>query len=84
MTKPLTRRDGIAQGVPRRLLADVRALVDEARATVARQVSFGLGNLYWAVGSRIRTDILKEKRAEYGGRVIAGLSAALSQHSSLR
>jgi hypothetical protein len=33
--------------------------------------------LYWNTGARIRGDILKEKRAGYGERVIRGLSRRL-------
>jgi predicted nuclease of restriction endonuclease-like (RecB) superfamily len=33
--------------------------------------------LYWSIGARIRGDILKEKRAGYGERVVHGLSRRL-------
>lgn len=48
------------------LFNDLRALIIEARQDVARQVNSALVLLYWRVGKRIRQDILKEKRAEYG------------------
>jgi len=34
--------------------------------------------LYWQIGSRIRQDILKEKRARYGKEIVATLSQQLS------
>jgi hypothetical protein len=34
--------------------------------------------LYWQIGSRIRQDILKEKRADYGEKIISTLSRQLS------
>lgn len=59
------------------LFQDLRALIIEARQDVARQVNFVLVLLHWRVGKRIREDILKEKRAEYGERIIATLSQQL-------
>jgi predicted nuclease of restriction endonuclease-like (RecB) superfamily len=35
--------------------------------------------LYWSVGRRIRQDILKEKRAEYGEKIVHALSAQLEK-----
>jgi len=63
---------------PRVLLGDLRQLIAEARQDVARQVNSALVLLYWRVGRRIRQDILKEKRAEYGQEILPTLSAQLS------
>src|SRR5216684_3778479 len=60
------------------LLTDVRELILTARQTVAQGVNSALVLLYWQVGQRIRTDILKRKRAEYGERVFDALSAKLT------
>lgn len=60
------------------LLGDLRQLIAEARQDVARQVNSALVLLYWRVGRRIRQDILKEKRAEYGQEILPTLSAQLS------
>jgi predicted nuclease of restriction endonuclease-like (RecB) superfamily len=61
------------------LLADVRELIVQSREGVARAVDAGLTTLYWHVGQRIRQDILKEKRAEYGEQIVSALSAQLEQ-----
>ena len=61
----------------RALLTDVRELILQARAGVARAVDSGLVTLYWHVGRRIRQDILKEKRAEYGQKIVAALGRQL-------
>lgn len=61
------------------MLVDVRALIDAARGQVAQVVNAGLVRLYWSVGRRIRQDILKEKRAEYGQRIVATLSRQLTR-----
>ena len=59
------------------LFQDLRALIIEARQDVARQVNSALAVLYWRVGKRIRQDILKEKRAEYGEEILSTLSRKL-------
>jgi predicted nuclease of restriction endonuclease-like (RecB) superfamily len=59
------------------LFQDLRALITEARQDVARQVNSALVVLYWRVGKRIRQDILKEKRAEYGEEILSTLSRKL-------
>lgn len=59
------------------LLAEVRDLVLEARQQTARAVNAGLTLLYWQVGDRIRREILRERRAEYGGEILQTLSAKL-------
>ncbi|MBI3880882.1 MAG: DUF1016 domain-containing protein [Verrucomicrobia bacterium] len=61
------------------LLADVRALILATREGVARTVNVGLTLLYWEIGHRIRRDILKEKRAEYGEQIVSALSAQLAE-----
>ena len=55
----------------------MRELIVQAREGVARAVDSGLTTLYWHMGRRIRQDILKEKRAEYGEKIVHALSAQL-------
>ncbi len=59
------------------LFQDLRSLIIEARQDVARQVNSALVLLYWRVGQRIRKDVLKEERAEYGERIVSTLSTQL-------
>lgn len=61
------------------LLEDVRTLIDASRASVARAVNTHIVHLYWHIGTRIRHDILKEERAEYGERIIENLAVDLTQ-----
>ena len=60
------------------LLTDVRALILEARQRVAQTVNAGLTLLYWQIGYRIRQDILKDKRAEYGAEIVQSLTGQLT------
>ena len=61
-----------------RLLDDVRALIDDARTLTAKAVNSALVTLYWQIGRRIRKEVLLEKRAEYGERIVETLSAQLT------
>jgi len=61
------------------LLTEVRGLILAAREQVARAVDSGLVMLYWHVGHRIWQDILKEKRAEYGAKIVAALGRQLEK-----
>jgi predicted nuclease of restriction endonuclease-like (RecB) superfamily len=63
---------------PETLLQDLRALIAASRQDVARSVNSALVVLYWNVGQRIRQDILKERRAGYGQRIVHALSAGLT------
>jgi predicted nuclease of restriction endonuclease-like (RecB) superfamily len=63
--------------VPAALLDDVRDLIRQARSATAQAVNSALVLLYWEVGQRIRRDILKEKRANYGEEILPTLSAKL-------
>jgi len=65
------------RAISKNLLSDLRQLIIEARQQVARQVNSALVLLYWRVGTRIRQDILKQKRAEYGEQIVPTLSAQL-------
>ena len=71
--KPLTKKS--ATSTP--LFSEVRLLILAARDGVARTVNAGLALLYWEIGQRIRRDILKERRAEYGQEIVSALSAQL-------
>jgi hypothetical protein len=63
---------------PAPLLADIRGLIQATRERVAQTVNSGLASLYWQIGQRIRKDILKEKRAEYGEQIVSALGTQLT------
>jgi len=64
------------------IVAEVRALIVSARKTVATVVNASLTTLYWQIGTRIRRDILREKRAGYGEEILHTLSTKLSAEFS--
>ena len=76
--KTQARPKAIRASSAKPLLTDVRALILEARQRVAQTVNAGLTLLYWQIGYRIRQDILKDKRAEYGAEIVQSLTGQLT------
>ncbi len=60
------------------LLGEIRGLIDQARAYVAQEANSTLTLLYWRVGERIRRDVLRDGRAEYGEQIVSTLSTQLT------
>lgn len=61
------------------LVHDIKSLIEEARSSVATTVNATLTMLYWRIGKRIDTEILKGERAGYGAQIVHALSPQLSQ-----
>jgi predicted nuclease of restriction endonuclease-like (RecB) superfamily len=72
---PMGKGGGLV--LPADLLADVRRLILQTREAVAQAVNSALVLLYWQIGQRIRTEVLKEKRATYGDEICSTLSNKL-------
>src|SRR4051794_31640940 len=62
----------------KRLVTDLRELIEAARSGVAQAVNSALVLLYWQVGRRIRAELLRSRRASYGERILPTLSAKLA------
>lgn len=60
------------------LFGDIRTLIEKARERAAQAVNAELVLLHWQIGERIRKDILKQERAEYGKQIVATLSQQLT------
>jgi predicted nuclease of restriction endonuclease-like (RecB) superfamily len=52
-------------------------MIEAARQQVAQAVNAGLTVLHWQIGARIRREILREKRADYGTAIVSTLSRQL-------
>jgi hypothetical protein len=59
------------------LLGEIRTLIEQSRHQVAVSVNSTMTLLYWQVGNRINQEVLKEKRAEYGKKVVSTLGQQL-------
>ena len=56
------------------LLHDIRQLIEDSRSRLAVTVNSALTLLYWNIGQRIHTEVLKGERAEYGEQIVATLA----------
>jgi len=65
--------------LPAGLVDELRSLIQETRASVAQSVNSALVQLYWQIGTRIRTEVLKNERADYGKQIVSTLSAQLTE-----
>jgi len=72
----VTSPDGLDTGA---LLGDLRVLIEAARERVASAANTELAMLYWQVGRRVRVDVLRQERAEYGRRIIESISGQLTE-----
>ncbi len=73
---PALQDTGLSSLTPA-FLDDLRHVITETRSAVAVTVNAGMTLLYWRVGVRIRREILRNERAEYGEQILHALSAKL-------
>jgi predicted nuclease of restriction endonuclease-like (RecB) superfamily len=59
------------------LLHELSQLIEQSKQQVAAQANSILTLLFWKVGNRINTEILQNKRAEYGKQIVPTISAQL-------
>lgn len=59
------------------LLDDIRSLIKSARRRGAAAINTEIVMLYWRIGERIRKDILRMERADYGKQIVQTLSGQL-------
>ncbi|XXT62577.1 PDDEXK nuclease domain-containing protein [Sorangium sp. So ce590] len=76
---PLAKRPSAPAVAPAKLVGDIRRLIDAARQRAAVTVNAVLTRLYWRIGARIRTEVLRYARAAYGEQVIAALAEQLQR-----
>jgi predicted nuclease of restriction endonuclease-like (RecB) superfamily len=56
---------------------DIRQLIHQARAGLAVNVNAALTMLYWRIGHRVHTEVLRGNRASYGDQLIVTLASKL-------
>ena len=59
------------------VISDIRSLIENARQKVAISANATITLLYWHIGERINQEILGNKRAEYGKRIVENIAAYL-------
>lgn len=60
------------------LIKELKALIVQARQTVAHSVNANLTMLYWQIGERINKDMLNGERAKYGDKTIESVAKELT------
>lgn len=63
--------------VNKQLVSDVRELIQQSKSRIATTINSELTQLYWSIGKRVKTEILKHERADYGERVVKELADTL-------
>jgi len=59
------------------VFAQISQAISQSRSNVVYAVNTKLIHLYWNIGRIIKTDIIQSDRAEYGTKLIDGLSTEL-------
>lgn len=60
------------------LHAELRVLIDSSRQRLSTAVNAELSHLYWMLGRRLYTEVLKGERAQYGGQIMARMGKKLA------
>ncbi|TKC00416.1 PDDEXK nuclease domain-containing protein [Pedobacter cryophilus] len=55
------------------LVSEIKTLIEDSRQQVSIAVNSTMTMLYWQIGKKINTEILKDTRAEYGKQIVATL-----------
>lgn len=63
--------------LPRQLIFDIRQLIEQSRGQIEKNINQNMVLLYWNIGHRIHLEVLKNKRADYGKRVIEEVATEL-------
>ena len=61
------------------LIKDLRQIIEQARGHVAATANYALSIMYWQIGKRINTEVLDNKRAEYGKQIVASVARQLRE-----
>ncbi|EPX65208.1 hypothetical protein D187_000633 [Cystobacter fuscus DSM 2262] len=59
------------------LVRDIGAMIDAARKQVSVTANAALMGLYWQIGQRVHTEVLEERRAEYGAQIVSAVGRQL-------
>lgn len=60
------------------VVIDIKTLIEQSKQNVAVAVNSTITILYWQIGNRINSEILKDQRAEYGKHIVQTISQQLS------
>ena len=69
----------VSQVATESLITDLRQIIEQARGHVAATANYALSIMYWQIGKRINTEVLDNKRAEYGKQIVASVARQLRE-----
>ena len=69
----------VSQVATESLVTDLRQIIEQARGHVAATANYALSIMYWQIGKRINTEVLDNKRAEYGKQIVASVARQLQK-----
>lgn len=80
----LEKKDSCIEGdetalVSQSFISDLAHLIESTRNKIVHTANSSLVMLYWHLGKRINEEILKDKRAGYGDKIIATVSQHLAE-----
>ena len=73
------KKDKLAVKGVSRLATNIGALIESMRGQVAQAANAALTTLYWQIGVRIRKNVLKQRRGEYGEELVVALGQQLER-----
>lgn len=76
-TKQLSIRGASGERAVSTLVQELSSMIEAARNQVAVAANAALTTLYWELGQRVRTEVLRGQRAEYGARIVAAVGRQL-------
>ena len=76
---PSINKKSIAKTKQNPLFTDIKTLIEQKKQQIAVEINSAITELYWQIGKRIKTDILQNKRAEYGQETIKQLAIELTE-----
>lgn len=59
------------------LISEIKSLIEQSKQQVSVAVNATITMLYWNIGKKIKDEIVKDQRAEYGKQIVATLSRQL-------
>lgn len=60
------------------LVSDICDLIDQAKSQIAKTINQEMTLLYWQIGKRIKEEVVKSERADYGEQIIHNLANQLT------
>ena len=59
------------------LISEIKTLIEQSKQQISVAVNATITLLYWNIGKKIKDEIVKDQRAEYGKQIVATLSNQL-------